>query len=135
MTDAEIQKLSLVQAIKLITSGEVSADELLVSITERIERINPAIGAFITLIPNDSTGRHSAPLYGVPVSVKDLFDTKDVRTTAGSKVFANRIPAEDATAVKKLRSAGAMIVGKTNLHEFAFGLTTINPHYGTTRNP
>jgi aspartyl-tRNA(Asn)/glutamyl-tRNA(Gln) amidotransferase subunit A len=72
---------------------------------------------------------------GVPVTVKDLYDTAGVQTTAGSKVFANRIPQADATVVKKLKNAGMAIVGKTNLHEFAFGVTSVNPHYGTPRNP
>src|SRR5438552_10197042 len=97
------------------------------SIFERIERLNPEIHAFITVIKDQPDG--------IPVSVKDLYDTKGVRTTAGSKVFAKRVPTEDATAVRKLKEAGAQIIGKTNLHEFAYGLTTVNPHYGTVRNP
>ena len=96
-------------------------------IPERIERLNPEMRAFITVIKDLSAG--------MPVSVKDLYDTKGVRTTAGSKVFADRIPDEDATAVRKLRDAGAVIIGKTNLHEFAYGVTSVNAHYGTPKNP
>jgi aspartyl-tRNA(Asn)/glutamyl-tRNA(Gln) amidotransferase subunit A len=92
-----------------------------------IERLNPEMRAFITVIKDQTAG--------VPVSVKDLYDTKGIRTTAGSKVFGDRIPAEDATAVRKLREAGAVIIGKTNLHEFAYGLTSVNAHYGTPKNP
>ena len=75
------------------------------------------------------------PLLGIPISVKDLFDTQGIRTTAGSKVFADRVPREDAVVVRKLHEAGAVIVGKTNMHEFAFGTTSVNPHYGTALNP
>jgi aspartyl-tRNA(Asn)/glutamyl-tRNA(Gln) amidotransferase subunit A len=74
-------------------------------------------------------------LAGVPVAVKDLFDTAGVRTTAGSKFFANRVPDEDAWVVSRLRQAGAAIVGKTNMHEWALGVTNDNPHYGVCRNP
>jgi aspartyl-tRNA(Asn)/glutamyl-tRNA(Gln) amidotransferase subunit A len=97
------------------------------SVIERIERLNPEMRAFITVIKDQHDG--------VPVSVKDLYDTKGIRTTAGSKVFAERVPNEDATAVRKLKEAGKVVIGKTNLHEFAFGLTSVNPHYGTVRNP
>jgi aspartyl-tRNA(Asn)/glutamyl-tRNA(Gln) amidotransferase subunit A len=97
------------------------------SVIERIERLNPEMRAFITVIKDQQAG--------IPVSVKDLYDTKGIRTTAGSRVFAERVPNEDATAVRKLKEAGAAVIGKTNLHEFAFGLTSVNPHYGTVRNP
>ena len=80
-------------------------------------------------------GGHRLPLQGVPISLKDLFDTKGIRTTAGTKILADRIPAEDATATQKLNNAGAVLVGKTNMHEFAFGPTSVNPHYGTPCNP
>jgi aspartyl-tRNA(Asn)/glutamyl-tRNA(Gln) amidotransferase subunit A len=71
----------------------------------------------------------------VPVALKDLFDTAGVRTTAGSRIFADRVPHEDAAVVARLRAAGAAFVGKTNLHEWAFGVTNQNPHFGATRNP
>ena len=94
---------------------------------ERIERLNPEMHAFITVTPDEGGG--------FPVSIKDLYDTRGIRTTAGSRVFAKRVPTEDATAVRKLKKAGARIIGKTNLHEFAYGTTGVNPHYGTPRNP
>ncbi len=75
------------------------------------------------------------PLAGVPLAIKDLFDTAGVRTTAGSRIFAERVPTEDAEVVARLRSAGAVLVGKTNLHEWAFGVTNQNPHFGPARNP
>jgi Asp-tRNA(Asn)/Glu-tRNA(Gln) amidotransferase A subunit family amidase len=74
-------------------------------------------------------------LPGVPISVKDLYDTATMPTTAGSRVFEQRRPSRDAAAVKKIDRAGAIVVGKTNLHEFAYGVTNINKHYGTARNP
>ncbi|MGH2378707.1 MAG: amidase, partial [Candidatus Limnocylindria bacterium] len=77
----------------------------------------------------------SGRLFGVPVALKDLFDTAGVRTTAGSKIFADRVPGQDAEVVRRLLGEGAIVVGKTNLHEWAFGVTTQNPHFGPTRNP
>ena len=78
---------------------------------------------------------YRGPLHGVPVAVKDLMYTRGVRTTAGSKILAEFVPDSDATVVARLRQAGAVLVGKTALHEFAYGITNDNPHYGPTRNP
>ncbi len=94
--------------------------------------------AFITVTPEHALSqarRARGALSGVPVSVKDIFDTNGIRTTAGAKIFDQRVPGEDAVAVDKLNGAGAGLLGKTNLHEFAYGVTTINPRYGTARNP
>src|SRR5205823_3495344 len=135
MTDADLNKLTLASAVEMIVKKSISPHELTVAVLSRIERLNPEMGVFITVMKPEKTEHHLRPLQGVPVSVKDLYDTKGVRTTAGSKVFAERIPEEDATAVKKLTDAGAVVVGKTNMHEFAFGVTTVNPHYGVARNP
>ena len=135
MTDADIKKLTLADAVQLLASQKISPPELAAAVVSRIDRLNPEMRAFITVIPPENSAQHAPPLHGVPISVKDLYDLKGVPTTAGSKVFAYRTPKEDATAVKNLKDAGALIVGKTNLHEFAFGVTTINPHYGVARNP
>jgi len=146
MTDADLKNLTLADTAKMIAQRLVSPREIADAVISRIERLNPDLRAFITVIRPDNLddkreagakahGNETRPLLGVPVSVKDLYDTKDVRTTAGSRVFAERIPEEDATVVKKLKNAGAVIVGKNNLHEFAFGVTTVNPHYGIARNP
>ena len=79
--------------------------------------------------------REAGPLLGVPIAIKDLFDTRGIRTTAGSRILRNRVPAADATAVTRLRAAGAVIFGKTNLHEFAYGVSNANPWWGIARNP
>lgn len=135
MTDEELKKLTLASAARLIAAKQISAAELTAAVLARIDRLNPDMRAFITVMKDQIDGSPKRPLLGVPVSVKDLYDTRGIKTTAGAKVFAERVPEEDATVVKKLKDAGAVIVGKTNLHEFAFGVTTMNPHFGTARNP
>ncbi len=80
-------------------------------------------------------GRYRGPLHGIPISLKDLVATQGIRTTAGSKILADWVPEADATVVRKLKEAGAVILGKANQHEFAYGPTGVNPHYGTARNP
>jgi aspartyl-tRNA(Asn)/glutamyl-tRNA(Gln) amidotransferase subunit A len=146
MKDADLKRLTLANAASLIRRKEISPVELVRTTLERIENLNERMRAFITVTAEEAidqakaaereiVGGDTPPLQGIPLSIKDLFDTKGVRTTAGSKVFANRVPREDAVVVRKLREAGAVMVGKTNMHEFAFGTTTVNPHYGTARNP
>jgi aspartyl-tRNA(Asn)/glutamyl-tRNA(Gln) amidotransferase subunit A len=134
MIDTELKKLTLAHAARMIADGKISAHELTTAVLSRVDRLNADMCAFITVI-HPEPDQYGPPLHGVPISVKDLYDTKVARTTAGSKVFTNRIPEEDATTVKRLKDAGAVLVGKANLHEFAFGVTTINPHYGIARNP
>jgi aspartyl-tRNA(Asn)/glutamyl-tRNA(Gln) amidotransferase subunit A len=131
--------MTLASAVKLIASGELSAVELTKAVLDRIDTLNERMRVFITVMREEAlrevAGGYRPPLQGVPLSVKDLYDTMGVRTTAGARIFANRIPNQDAVAVRKLKETGAVIVGKTNLHEFAYGVTSINPHYGTPRNP
>ena len=105
----------------------------------QIERLNPTINAFITVIP-PSTALANAQsargeLNGMPIAVKDLYETAGVRTTAGSLFFKDYIPEQDAVVVSRLKEAGAEIIGKTSTHEIALGVTNINPHYGSPRNP
>jgi len=112
-----------------------------------IERSQPALNAFITVTADTAReeaaqaarelagGQRRGPLHGVAVAVKDLVATQGVRTTAGSRILGDWVPTRDAEVVWALREAGAVLVGKTNTHEFAFGTTNDNPHFGATKNP
>lgn len=145
MTDAELKKLTLASAARLVAKKEISPVELTQAVLDRIGRLNEKMRTFITVTGDKALERAKAaereiaggrrpPLQGVPISLKDLYDTKGIKTTAGSKIFEARVPNEDASVVKKLNDAGVVLVGKANMHEFAFGVTTMNPHYGTARN-
>lgn len=131
----------------LIRQGEVSPVEVVRAALERIESLNGELNAFLTITADAAldaareaeravaSGRDLGPLHGVPVGVKDIIETAGVRTTCGSKLLRDHIPERDAAVVRRLKEAGAIVVGKTNTHEFAFGPTTVNPHYGPCRNP
>lgn len=120
-------------------STETAASDLAEACYRQIERLNPTLNAFITVIPlkgeQESALTGSMPLAGIPIAVKDLYDTKGIRTTAGSKFFAERVPEEDAFVVSQIKEAGARIIGKTNTHEIALGVTNNNPHFGVCKNP
>lgn len=147
MTAGELRLLTLAEQSRLIASRQISPVELLDSMLGQIDRIDGEINAFITVMRGSAlaearaaekaiaAGEYRGPLHGIPIALKDLFYTKGVRTTAGSKVMSDFVPADDATAVSKLREAGAVIIGKAAMHEFAYGTTGINPHYGTVHNP
>ena len=108
---------------------------------DRIERDDPAYNAFITVAARrpwprpTRSGRPGGPLHGVPVGVKDVIDVAGTRTTAASKVLADNVATADATVVARLRAAGAVVVGKLNTHEFAWGATTTSQAFGPSRNP
>jgi aspartyl-tRNA(Asn)/glutamyl-tRNA(Gln) amidotransferase subunit A len=131
--------LSLTDQRHLVRSNEINASDLTSACYRQIERLNPTLNAFITVIPPDplflQNNMQGKLLYGIPLAVKDLYDTKGIRTTAGSRFFADNIPQEDAFVVQKIKKAGAQIVGKTNTHEIALGVTNNNPHYGACKNP
>ncbi|MCX6060349.1 MAG: amidase [Chloroflexi bacterium] len=132
------ESMSLTEQCELSKSDENHAAELAAACHRQIERLNPTLNAFITVIPLEKKippPNGNAPLYGIPVAVKDLYDTRGIRTTAGSKFFADNIPQEDAFVVQKIKNAGAQIIGKTNTHEIALGVTNNNPHFGACRNP
>ena len=146
MKEVELKQLTLAKAVSLISRKELSPVELVQATLERIQSLNGRMRAFITVMGDQALDRaktaekdiarnYNLPMQGIPVSVKDLFDTKGIRTTAGSRVFADRIPNADADVVMKLYESGAVIIGKTNMHEFAYGTTTLNPHYGAALNP
>lgn len=130
-----------------INAGEVRAREVVDACLARIDATDERLNSFITVLAEDAraaadaadtdvaAGRYRGPLHGIPVALKDLYYTKGVRTTAGSKILGDFVPDEDAHSVALLKAAGAVILGKTNLHEFASGATTMNPHYGATHNP
>jgi aspartyl-tRNA(Asn)/glutamyl-tRNA(Gln) amidotransferase subunit A len=143
----KIEELTLADAAEGIRSGEISPVELTLLFLQRIARLNPLINAFLTVAEAQALrdareaenlvkmGKYLGPLHGIPIAVKDMFETAEIRTTGGSKILADYIPSTDAVVVRKLREQGAVIIGKTNLHEWAVGVTNINPHYGPTRNP
>lgn len=146
MTGDFLAGLSIATARRLIAVGELSPTELTRACLGRIEALDAETHAFITVTADaameDALAAEqrlergeAGPLEGVPISIKDLFDTENVPTTGGSKILSDRIPERDATVVARLRAAGAVLVGKTNLHEFAYGVTSENPHYGDVRNP
>lgn len=147
MTVAELTHLSIAEASELIRHGKLSPVELTEACLERIGLLDAHLNAFITVAREEALsaaqqatnalakGSHKGPLHGIPLAVKDLFATAGLRTTAGSRILADNTPTEDATAVARLKGAGAVILGKLNLHEFAFGATGVNPHYGAARNP
>jgi len=135
---------TLHDAIGRIRAGTLSPLELWKACSDQIEHLNPRLNAFITLMqPGDALDSRfppapetaALPLAGIPIAVKDLFETSGVRTTAGSLFFKDYVPDHDAAAVVRLRAAGGQIIGKTNTHEIALGVTTINPHFGACHNP
>jgi aspartyl-tRNA(Asn)/glutamyl-tRNA(Gln) amidotransferase subunit A len=139
--------LSLRQAGDALRSGRASPVDLTRSCLAQIEKRNPAINAFITITgeaalasarameAEQRAGKWRGPLHGVPIALKDNIDTAGVRTTAASQLFKDRIPTEDAEVVRRLKAAGAVILGKLNLHEFAYGGTSDVSHFGPVHNP
>jgi aspartyl-tRNA(Asn)/glutamyl-tRNA(Gln) amidotransferase subunit A len=135
------------EVARSIARREVSPSEVLEATLARIEELAPALNAFITVTAERARARARqateelarggarGPLFGLPVAVKDIIETAGVRTTCGSRILRDYVPAADATVVRRMEAAGAIVVGKTNMHEFAFGPTTVNPHYGVCRNP
>ncbi len=130
-----ISSLHLTDLRNLVKSKEIEAVELVSACYRQIERLNPLLNAFITVIAQEPSTANEGMLCGIPIAVKDLYDTKGIRTTAGARFFADNIPQEDAIVVQKIKKAGAHIVGKTNTHEIALGVTNNNPHYGACKNP
>jgi aspartyl-tRNA(Asn)/glutamyl-tRNA(Gln) amidotransferase subunit A len=130
-----------------VAAGELKSERLTEDCLAKIEALNPKLNAFITVTGDEAlaqaraadkeiaAGRHLGPLHGIPLSLKDLIDQQGVGTTAGSLVRRDHVAIEDAVVTKRLRNAGAVFVGKTNLHEFAFGTTSEDSGYGACRNP
>lgn len=139
--------LTISELSELIRARKVSPVEITRAVLERIDKLNPVLNAYITVTPDLAMKsareaeseiqqkRWRGPLHGVPVAVKDLFDTAGVKTTAASALFKDRVPEQDAEVIRKLKTAGAVLLGKTNMHEFAFGGTSLVSYFGGVRNP
>jgi aspartyl-tRNA(Asn)/glutamyl-tRNA(Gln) amidotransferase subunit A len=136
--------LTITSALKNLQEGKATARDLAEGCFRQIDRLNPQLNAFITVLDLQSALDAQLPatanpltsaLRGIPIALKDLFDVAGVRRTIGSTFFSDDIPSTDAFVVDKLRQAGAILVGKTNTHEIALGVTGKNPHYGIARNP
>jgi len=139
--------LDIRSAAKLIEKRELSPVELTAAYLGKIEAYDPLINSYISVSADQALteaqeaeaeiyqhGPRSV-LHGIPIALKDLYETADIATTAGSCFFAHHIPLQDACTVDRLRSAGAVFLGKLNMHEIALGVTNVNPHYGACRNP
>ena len=147
MAGNELLELSIADLAPRIAAKEVSPVEVTAAALARAEKMQPLLNSFITLLPEQAMeqakareeaigkGEYRGPLDGVPIGIKDNIATAGVRSTVGSKVLADFVPAEDARVVELCKQAGAIIVGKENMHEFAAGGTSDNPHYGPVRNP
>jgi aspartyl-tRNA(Asn)/glutamyl-tRNA(Gln) amidotransferase subunit A len=139
--------LSIEKASALVKARIVSPVELTRACLARIEVLNPSLNAFITVTAESALaeakraesevqrGGWRGPLHGIPIALKDLIDTAGVKTTAASALFKDRIPQEDATVVRRLKEAGAVLLGKLNMHEFAYGGTSVPSYYGRVSNP
>jgi aspartyl-tRNA(Asn)/glutamyl-tRNA(Gln) amidotransferase subunit A len=139
--------MTIAEASQQVRRGKISPVELTEECLRRIRALNPALNAFITVTSENALaearaaeveiarGNWRGPLHGIPIALKDNIDTAGVRTTAASNLFRERVPNEDAEVVRRLRAAGAVIVGKTNLHEFAYGGSSVVSAFGPVRNP
>jgi aspartyl-tRNA(Asn)/glutamyl-tRNA(Gln) amidotransferase subunit A len=150
-TDTDLAFASIEEIARLFRERKLSPVELTRLMLSRIVKLDPKLNSIITvasdlalaqakkaeaeLFAPHSRKRDRGRLHGIPISLKDNIYTKDIRTTAGSKILAQFIPQHDAAIVSKLKEAGAVILGKTNMHEFAYGVTSNNPHYGPVHNP
>src|SRR5438105_9138735 len=136
-----------VDLLKLYRARRASPLEVMQAVLARIDAVNPDVNAVVTVTREAALrearrataslrrGAALPPLFGVPVGIKDVTPTKGIRTTYGSKLFEAHVPDEDALVVQRLRAAGAIVIGKTNTPEFAFGPNTVNAVFGATRNP
>jgi aspartyl-tRNA(Asn)/glutamyl-tRNA(Gln) amidotransferase subunit A len=143
----ELTSINLHQAAELLKTRQISPVELTQAHLNRISQLDQRLNCFITLTPELALqqarqaeaeilqGNYRGALHGIPMALKDLYETQGIRTTAGSTFFADYIPEADAAAVQKLKEAGCVLLGKLNMHEIALGVTNENPHYGDCCNP
>ena len=147
MSTDDIHYLSIAETANRIWTDALSPVDVVQAYLDRIDQYDASYKAYQTVFREEAlnaarqaeqdirSGHYRGPLHGIPIGVKDLVYTKGGRTTAGSLVMADFVPDFDATIIEKLQAAGAIILGKTAVHEFAYGPTGVNPHYGTPRNP
>lgn len=147
MSDLELNGLTIARAARALRAKEVSPLELTAAYLARIEKLDPRVNAYITVTAERaladarlmtdelSAGKSRGPLHGIPVGLKDLYETAGIRTTGGAKIHADHVPARDCMVARRLRDAGTVLLGKLNTHEYAYGVTTNNPHFGATHNP
>lgn len=147
MDATEVCYLSIAQLAERYRRKELSPVEVTEAYLRRIEALEPRLNSYMTVTGELALeqarvaerelggGTDRGPLHGVPIALKDLYNTRGIRTTSGSRVFEHYIPDNDAAAWERLREAGAVLLGKTGMYEFAYGPTGENPHYGTPRNP
>lgn len=135
------------EAATALRNRETTSVGLTRECLDRIERLQPRLNAFITVTPDRAlaeaalrdrelaAGTDRGPLHGIPIALKDVFETKGIRTTCGSRLYWDHVPARDAAVAERLEAAGTVLVGKTGMHELAYGVTNNNPHFGPVRNP
>ena len=138
---------AILETSQRLRNREVSPVELAKDCLAKIERLNPTLNAFITVTADLALeqarqaeaeiqpGHWRGPLHGIPLGLKDLVDTAGIRTTAASALFKDRIPTQDAEVAQRLRNSGAVLLGKQNLHEFAYGGSSMISYYGEVHNP
>jgi aspartyl-tRNA(Asn)/glutamyl-tRNA(Gln) amidotransferase subunit A len=143
----EVMNSGILETVIKLKSREISPVELTKAYLDRIEALNPLLNAYLTVMADEALkqaqqaenailrGEPTGPLCGVPMALKDNIDVKGVKMTAGSKFFADNVSASDAEVTKRLRDTGAIFLGKLNMHEWALGGTSRNPHYGAVKNP
>ena len=147
MSGFDLNGLTIARAAAALCKRELSALELTEAYLHRIAQLNPRVNAYITVTAERAladarratdelmAGKGRGPLHGIPIALKDLYETAGIRTTAGAKIHADHVPIADCTVARRLRDAGTILLGKLNTHEYAYGVTTNNPHFGPTRNP
>jgi aspartyl-tRNA(Asn)/glutamyl-tRNA(Gln) amidotransferase subunit A len=143
----DLNYLTLAEAAKLVRDRDLSPVDLTQAHLDRIALLEPRLNCFITQTPQAAlerarsaeseiqSGEYRGPLHGIPLALKDLFETRGIRTTAGSLFYTDWVPEEDGAVVQRLNSAGMVNLGKLNMHEIALGVTNNNPHYGACHNP
>ncbi len=147
MSNIDLTTLSIGKLASLFQEKKVSPVEVTKAFLERIAHLNKSVNAYITVIADQAllaaenaekammAGTYYGPLHGIPFAVKDIFETKGIKTTCASKLWAERISASNATVIERLQQAGAVLLGKLNMHEFAMGATSSSSYFGPVRNP